>query len=122
MMRARGILPMAYRPLAFLPVIKMAGEMGDGTSAALEAQALECSAESVQQLVLAWLARKGVVAVCSSSSAEHMQANLRAASLAGAPESLGGDGTDTNEMVAMCGGLDEYAACFRRAFPAEEEA
>jgi len=117
-MRERDIIPMAYRPLAFLPVVKMAGEMGDGTHAALEAQTAECGAENVQQLVLAWLARKGIVAVCSSGSPAHVEANLRAVALASrAPEVIGGDGADGNETVAMCGGLDEYAACFRHAAP-----
>ena len=121
-MRARGIVTMAYRPLAFLPVIKMAGEMGDGTQAVLDTQAAECGAESVQQLVLAWLARKGIVAVISSSNSAHIEANLRAATLAShAPENLGGEGADGNETVAMCGGLDEYAACFRDAAQALQD-
>ena len=120
-MRARAIMPMAYRALAFLPVVKMAGEMGDGTHAALEAQAAECGTESVQQLVLAWLARKDIVAVISSGSAAHVEANLRAAALASrAPAVLGGEGADGNETVAMCGGLDEYAACFRDVAPGIE--
>ena len=118
LMQARGIVPMAYRPLAFLPAIKMAADMGDGTHALLEAQSVACGADSIQQLILAWLARQGIVAVCSSSSIEHIKANLQAAASASrAPEILGGDSTGGNELVDMCGGHDEYAGVMRMSMP-----
>ena len=113
---ADGIRPMAYRPLAFLPVVAMAAEMGDGTAAALEAQAAACGAASSAQLVLAWLARRGIVAVTATRDPAHLKANLAAAALApGAPDTLGGEAADGNEMVAMCGGHDEFAAAFKAA-------
>jgi diketogulonate reductase-like aldo/keto reductase len=52
-MREQGILPIAYRALAFLPAVAMAADMGDGTQAALTALQASLKAASVQQVTVA---------------------------------------------------------------------
>ena len=128
-----GLHVVAYRPLAFLPVIEMAAQMGDGTHAMLLALAStqDCSPHSV---VLAWLASRGVTALVKTSDEGHLVTNLAASSssstfVVGVDDGDGGGGGGTeetlegipailekfgpSEMVAMCGGTDPYADAFR---------
>ena len=56
-LRERGILPIAYRALAYMPVAEMCAEMGDETQAALGALRDVLGADSAQQAALARVAR-----------------------------------------------------------------
>lgn len=105
----RGTRAMAYRPLAYLPNVELAAGMGSPVWASLTAQAEACGAD-VPQLVLAWLAQRGIVAVTQSRSEEHLRSNLAALGVRAPVGALDGDG---DELVAICGGGDDYAAAFR---------
>lgn len=115
-----GIRVIAYRSLAFLPVLQMAKDMGDAGYEELEEMAKEMKLASPQQLVVAWLLKRGVSVIVGSSSANHMEENLKAAEVAQDLDQkamLSGirelSGLDMNETVEMCGGTDEYARSWR---------
>lgn len=137
--QARGIRVMAYRPLAFLPMLDI---LEGGFGEALDEKAAALGADSRAQLVLAWLLSRGVSPITSSASEEHMTSNIRAAGALrrssdageGSPEPAGLEGeegaaadvlpsaveelfgaiAEQGEMVSMMGGSDEYAAAFKR--------
>ncbi len=121
-MQSNGILPIAYRALAFLPAVAMAAEMGDGTHAALSALKDRLRAASLPQVVLAWLMRRGVHVLFKTADEARLADNLMASALAEAPE-WGGPGQgapdeatvlrelDGSELVAALGG-DECARVF----------
>jgi hypothetical protein len=89
-MQASGIHVIAYRPTTFLPVAKMAADMGDTTWAVLESAAAELGRQaddggatppSVWSVVLRWLIARGVHVLVKStgddtSSAGHLKGNL----------------------------------------------
>lgn len=126
-MLARGILPIAYRALAFLPVVEMAAAMGDETHSALAALQASLRADSVQQVVLAWLVRRGCHVLAKSGSEARLIENMRAADLAKATAGWDGDEgegaagglqeADGSETVAMCMGEDECARVWMAMAP-----
>jgi len=71
---------------------------------------VQAGAQSVQQLVLAWLASRRIYPISKSSNEARITANLAACVIA--PKMKPGEFVemDGNEMVAMCGGVDEFAA------------
>jgi len=116
MMHERGILPIGYRALAFLPIVAMAADMGDGTQAALVALKEALGANSVQQVVLAWLVRRGVHVLAKSASKARIEENLQAEALAASPHwtdalVIALNEADGNELVNSIGG-DEAARVF----------
>eukprot|EP00286_Rhodomonas_abbreviata_P023440 CAMPEP_0181307308 /NCGR_PEP_ID=MMETSP1101-20121128/10801_1 /TAXON_ID=46948 /ORGANISM="Rhodomonas abbreviata, Strain Caron Lab Isolate" /LENGTH=332 /DNA_ID=CAMNT_0023413497 /DNA_START=56 /DNA_END=1054 /DNA_ORIENTATION=- len=115
-MHKDGIAVIAYRPVAFIPVYEMAASMGDNTSTVLDDAAKKFGASSKQQLVLAWLMSRGIRVIPKSASAANIQANYDALSLLGKGE-LAPDALDPlkegSEVVAMCQGVDEYAAALK---------
>lgn len=124
-MRRWGVAPFAYRPLAYHAVWALAGDMGDGLYRQLAARARELGASSVQDLVLRWLHGRGVGTVCQSSNPQHLEMNLAAAAhpdksvtllaVNTAEDCAGLAIDDGNEMVAMCGGQDDFALSFKAA-------
>merc|ERR1712070_144405 len=111
LMQQQQITPIAYRPLAFLPVVQMAADMGDGTHGALEQLQMSLSAASVQQVVIAWLVRCGCHVLAKTADEQRVKQNLMAAQLADSPnwpEQVLAE-AEASEMVAMCGGSDECA-------------
>lgn len=124
-MIAAGIKVIAYRPLVFLAATEVvASSMGDPTYGTLQQAATDAGAASIPQLILAWLAARGVIPLAKSRSADHIAANLAAAALAGTSVTADSVPVDIegSEMVAMCGGTDEYAAAFAAAGAAVAEA
>mmetsp|Transcript_26881 Transcript_26881/g.41892 ORF Transcript_26881/g.41892 Transcript_26881/m.41892 type:complete len:173 (+) Transcript_26881:544-1062(+) len=114
-MKQEGINIIAYRPLAFLPHMEMALEMGDGTLITLKEKAKGADINTVHQYILAWLLKRGIVPLTKTRS--HTEDNLLAASLA-QTEIITKDSIadlEGAEMIEMVGGLDEYAAAFKRA-------
>jgi diketogulonate reductase-like aldo/keto reductase len=142
--RRHGVQCLAYRPLAFLPVLAFL-EDSEGPGA-VEAQ-LEAAAEActgcdggLRQLVLASLHRRGLSPIASSTNAAHVRSNFAAASLPCAqppPPHHGGSEDDGDghpvgaaeggfdgrgfaalraqaEAVDTMGGCDEYAAAFKQ--------
>jgi len=124
-MRAKGIVPIAYRALAFLPVVAMAAEMGDGTQATLEGLRDALGAASVQQLVLAWLVRRGVHVLAKTADEARAVQNLGAVELSASPHWPPGKADDLllevdgSELVACVGGDDECARAFMTMAPPE---
>lgn len=132
----RGVQCLAYRPLAFLPVLafldaEAAGHVDARLAAAADAAA-GCDG-GPRQVVLAWLHRRGLSPVTSSTNASHVRSNFAAASLPCAQPTPHGDddgqpasaegGFDGRcfaaleaqvETVDMMGGCDEYAAAFKQ--------
>lgn len=113
LMASRGIRALAYRPITFLPNYGLL----EGLTEGLQARAEEVGAASPHQVVLWWLLSKGITPIVSSSSEEHMTANLAAPSsdaltklkdMATLSDSL----VDMQEMIDMMGGCDEYAQAF----------
>jgi len=121
-----GVRAIAYRPIAFAPIWELAGSMGDGMYLALCERAAEVGADSVQQLVLAWLCGRGVGHICYTSNRKHAISNLtaklcRAACGGSLLAAIGPDvapaalaQADGNETVAACGGHDEFALAFKQ--------
>jgi alcohol dehydrogenase (NADP+) len=144
-MQAAGIRVFAYRPLAFLPNLKMLEVMGvSEVAAAIDAAAVTATTRqqggshgggggggggsggtthgdargSWQQLILAWLLARGISPVASSTSPEHIAANLNAGGLPVCGSASGGGAEETTallqtalhkvhehlEMVEMVGG------------------
>ena len=107
----RGILPIAYRSLAFLPVVEMAAGMGDTTHATLSELQETLQADSIAQVVLLWLVRRGCHALAKSTDEGRSLHNIKAQELARSPrwpdelDALLAD-ADGSEMVAMCEGVD----------------
>ena len=113
-----GIVPIAYRALAFLPVAEMAAAMGDGTHAALLELQEALGAASVQQAALVWLMRRGCHVLFKTGDAQRVAENMAAATLAASTDSMlfrafGKEEAlltiDGSEMVAMCEGADACA-------------
>ena len=67
-MQTKGIKVIAYRPLQFLPNCRMASDMGDTTIEVLKAEAELVKAKSEEQLVLAWLMKRGCHVLVKSST------------------------------------------------------
>lgn len=122
-MLARGILPIAYRALAYLPVVEMAAGMGDGTHATLCQLKEALAADSVQQVVLAWLVRRGCHVLAKSADEARVLQNIQACQLARSPRWPDNvdallAGAEGSEMVEMCGGVDCCAQTFMAIAPA----
>ena len=121
-----GIVPIAYRALAFLPVAEMAAEMGDGTHAALLELQEALGAASVQQAALVWLMRRGCHVLFKTGDAQRVAENMAAATLAASTDStlfraFGKEealrDVDGSEMVAMCEGADACAGVWMAMAP-----
>lgn len=118
----RKILPIAYRSLAFLPVVEMAAGMGDTTQATLNELEKSLQADSVSQVVLAWLVRRGCHTLAKSTDDGRNLQNIGAQELARSSlwpddlDSLLAD-ADGSEMVAMCEGVDWCSGVFMSIAP-----
>eukprot|EP00697_Spironema_sp_BW2_P015477 gnl/Spiro4/6343_TR3269_c0_g2_i1.p1 gnl/Spiro4/6343_TR3269_c0_g2~~gnl/Spiro4/6343_TR3269_c0_g2_i1.p1 ORF type:complete len:336 (-),score=69.12 gnl/Spiro4/6343_TR3269_c0_g2_i1:53-1018(-) len=117
-MQANGIKPIAYRPLAFLNVLQMVGEMGDESFNKLQELCPRAGSPNIHSLILSWLSARGIAYVTQSSTPERSAANLQAgrttlAAVDGVPPAqLVQLGDDSREMVLSCGGEDAYAKAF----------
>ena len=115
-MKSENIHVVAYRPLAFIPVMEMAGGMGDTTHAALVELAAANPddgdvSKSPHDVVLSWLAKRGITTLVKTASVERCSSNFASANkgmvIENERELFG-----ASEMVAMCGGTDPYADVF----------
>ena len=97
--------------------------MGDTSQATLESASKELGCDSVHQFVVAWCIGRGAHVVVQTSSVAHLKEALNAAEKV----SNNADGgtslqeIDGNEMVAMCGGVDETAMYFKSMVASEKE-
>merc|ERR1712217_368688 len=94
----------------------MAKDMGDATIDVLNAEKERTGAENLQQLVLAWLIKRGCHVLVKTSVKERMHSNAHATKLVNSPgwsEDPLSELASGSEMLAMCGGSDECAAVFR---------
>eukprot|EP00298_Acanthocystis_sp_HF-20_P009347 c18253_g1_i1.p1 GENE.c18253_g1_i1~~c18253_g1_i1.p1 ORF type:complete len:320 (-),score=129.21 c18253_g1_i1:27-953(-) len=112
-LQSLNVKVMAYRSLAFIPVYKMSQEMGDNTFEILEKQSQELGM-TIHQFVLAWLIKRGIYPILSSSSGNHLEENLKASSMT---EKISLDCLQQleggNETIEMMGGVDEFARVFQ---------
>ena len=125
-MQARGILPIAYRALAFLPVLEMVASMGDGTFERLKELQAALGAGSVQQVVLAWLLRRGCHVLAKTTDEARALENVMATRLAESPawpedDQLGLEAADGCEIVETCMGGDVSAAVWMSMMPPQGE-
>jgi diketogulonate reductase-like aldo/keto reductase len=111
---SNNILVIAYRPLAFMGVYQMCEDMGDTTQKVLQEESGKLGI-TPHQLVIAFLMNNGIRVVCSSSSKEHLEANLMSCQFAEKISKEPLHALDGSEMVDMCGGLDEYARMFKQS-------
>mmetsp|Transcript_13686 Transcript_13686/g.16586 ORF Transcript_13686/g.16586 Transcript_13686/m.16586 type:complete len:309 (+) Transcript_13686:109-1035(+) len=113
-MQEKGIHVLAYRPLVFLSAIELAGSMGSTTMSQIQELADKNDVVNAQQLVLSWLLARGCSVIVKSANSEHIQSNLKACEIAKTIDipSLKDLG-NADDLVAMCGGTDEYSAIFR---------
>merc|ERR1712110_246276 len=82
-MQERGMKVIAYRPVAFVPVYGMSKDMGDNTWDVVDAESKTVDgAKSHQQLIIAWLIRRGCHVLVKSSDEERALDNIAAARLA----------------------------------------
>jgi diketogulonate reductase-like aldo/keto reductase len=121
-MLGRGILPIGYRSLAFLPVVEMAAGMGDTTQSTLKELQATLQADSISQVVLAWLVRRGCHVLAKSTNDGRNLQNISAQELARSslwPAELDSLLADANgsEMVAMCEGVDWCSGVFMGIAP-----
>jgi diketogulonate reductase-like aldo/keto reductase len=114
MLKSRHAQPLAYRPLAFVPVYGMLDGLTEVMFEAVTIAGGEVEKTSYGA-ILSWLLARGISPVISSSNPEHIRENARASAavdlvpLTACLKKL----SEQSEMVDMCGGCDEYAAAFK---------
>ena len=69
-----GIVPIAYRPTAFLPVMEMAAAMGDRTWGTI-AEAAAAGEVSPHEFVMKWMLSRGISPLVKSNNEDHCKAN-----------------------------------------------
>jgi diketogulonate reductase-like aldo/keto reductase len=115
-MQEKGIKVIAYRPVAFVNNYAMLKDMGDMTLDTLDAEKEKVGAATIQQLVLAWLIRRGCHVLVKTASEEHLRGNVMATQLANSAswsEQPLADLAEGSEMALACGASDEFAAVFK---------
>ena len=115
-MQSLKIKVIAYRSLAFLPVIQMASQMGDVTYSKLDALKEEEGHKSIHETIIKWLISRDIYVLVKSTSKDHLSANYSAvADTDDATKAMNYDKQifGPSEMVLMCGGTDEYADVFK---------
>merc|ERR1712196_543873 len=99
--------------------------MGDNTWEVINAERERVGAKSQQQLIVAWLIRRGCHVLVKSSGAERALDNKEAAALSLAPgwsENPLSELADGSETVNMVEGEDACAAVFRAMGEAADDA
>src|SRR3990167_4663923 len=108
-LQSKAIHVIAYRPITFLPVCDFMEDLLEPLNALRE----KSGANSNQELVLAWLMKRGIHVIPKSTSKERIEANFAATSLVNNIDLADFSQFDGNEMVDMYGGQDEYALAFK---------
>lgn len=113
-MQSKNMRVLAYRSGSFVPVYEMAAGMGDPTFQVLSK--LVDEKRDARSIIMAWLVSRGISPIIKSKTRARVEAALNAIdSNMGSSVFDALDAPGSADMVEMCGGLDEYAAAWKRA-------